>query len=114
MIFRRLFFLTLAVAGSGSGFAAASGPQTDSGMWPVDSLPSALLRHEYGFAPDSSWLDHVRKATVRFDNGGTGAIVSPDGLLLTNQHVVRAAIEKLNQESRDYVRDGFHARTRAE
>jgi hypothetical protein len=46
--------------------------------------------------------------------GGSAAFVSPDGLVLTNQHVAAGQLQKLSTADRDLVRDGFHARSRAE
>jgi hypothetical protein len=46
--------------------------------------------------------------------GGSGAFVSPDGLLLTNHHVAMGQLHKLSTPDRDYMRDGFFARSQAE
>jgi hypothetical protein len=53
-------------------------------------------------------------ATVKVGNIATGSFVSPDGLLMTNQHVGHDSVAKLSSAERDLVRDGFYARTRAE
>jgi hypothetical protein len=37
--------------------------------------------------------------------------VSPNGLLLTNQHIVSGCLAKLSSADNDYVRDGFYAAT---
>ena len=47
-------------------------------------------------------------------SGGTAAFVSPDGLLLTNQHVAAGQLQKSSTAGHDLVRDGFFARTRAD
>ncbi len=46
--------------------------------------------------------------------GASGSFVSPDGLVFTNHHVAFDQIQKLSTPEKDYVRDGFYARTRAE
>src|SRR5205823_1134127 len=56
----------------------------------------------------------VQKASVRFNNGGSGSFVSPDGLAVTNHHIGADSLLKLSGKSKDLHRDGFCARTRAE
>jgi hypothetical protein len=46
--------------------------------------------------------------------GGSASFVSPNGLLLTNQHVAGGQLQKLSTGGRDLVRDGFWAATPAE
>ena len=93
----------------------------DEGMWTFDSPPLRQWKERYGFEPSQEWLDHIRLSTVRLSEGaggGTGCIVSPDGLIMTNQHVGRGQVAKLSTGStgsdagRDLVRDGFYAPTR--
>jgi hypothetical protein len=47
------------------------------------------------------------------NDGGSGAFVSPDGLLMTNQHVAGGQLQKVSTHERDYVKNGFYASTRA-
>ncbi len=47
------------------------------------------------------------KASVRFNNGGSGGFVSPDGLIITNHHIGAGSIQKLSPKNKDYLRDGF-------
>lgn len=90
----------------------------DEGMWTFDNPPLRFWREKYGFEPTTDWLDHIRLSTVRLNDGNpggaTGSLVGPDGLLLTNQHVGAGQVGKLSQPNRDFVKDGFYARTRAE
>jgi len=88
--------------------------RADEGMWTFDNLPIQQLQQRYGFTPDQAWLDHVRLASVLFNDGGSGSFVSPHGLVLTNHHVALTQLEKVSSPTRDYVLDGFYARTAAE
>ena len=85
----------------------------DEGMWTFDNPPLKLLKERYGFTPTEQWLDHLRLASVRFNDGGSGAFVSPDGLVLTNHHVASGQLQKMSSPKKDYVKDGFYAKTRA-
>ena len=82
----------------------------DEGMWPFDSLPLATLKEKYNFEPTKEWLDHVRLGSVRFDTGGSGSFVSPNGLVMTNHHVALSTIQKVSTPEKDWVEPGFSAR----
>lgn len=86
----------------------------DEGMWTFDNPPTKLLQERYGFTPTPEWLDHVRLSSVRFNDGGSGSFVSPHGLALTNHHVAFGQLQKVSTPEKDYVKDGFYARTPAE
>jgi hypothetical protein len=84
----------------------------DEGMWTFDHLPNDLLQQRYGFAASQAWIDHLRLSSVRFNNGGSGSFVSPDGLVMTNHHVGSECIHDLSSGARDYMATGFYAPTR--
>ena len=86
----------------------------DEGMWTFDNPPIKQLKERYGFEPTREWLDHVRLSSVRFNDGGSGSFVSPRGLVLTNHHVALTQLQKVSSPAKDYVKDGFFARTEAE
>lgn len=86
----------------------------DEGMWTFDNPPLKQLKERYGFTPDQAWLDHVRLSSVRFNDGGSGSFVSPNGLVLTNHHVAAGQLQKMSTRQKDYVKDGFYAVTPAE
>jgi len=86
----------------------------DEGMWTFDNPPIKQLKERYGFEPTREWLDHVRLSSVRFNDGGSGSFVSPRGLVLTNHHVALTQLQKVSSPAKDYVKDGFYARTEAE
>ena len=98
--------------------AATLGAQSlthaDEGMWTLDNLPASQLMERYGFEAKPQWLDHVRLASVRFNDGGSGAFVSSNGLVLTNHHVALGQLQKVSTEKNDYVKNGFFARSGAE
>jgi len=107
--------LCLALAGllllttAGATFSVA-----DEGMWTFDNPPLKQLQEKYGFTPTKAWFDHVRLSSVRFNDGGSGSFVSPNGLTITNHHVAFGQLQKLSTAGKDYVKDGFHAKTQAE
>jgi hypothetical protein len=88
--------------------------RADEGMWLYNHPPLKLLKDKYQFEPTDKWLEHVQKASVRFNNGGSGSFVSADGLVMTNHHVGLHGLMQLSKPGKDYVKDGFYAKTRAE
>jgi len=86
----------------------------DEGMWLLNRPPVEALKGKYAFEPSAAWLDHMQKSCVRFETGGSGSIVSANGLVMTNHHVGSDMIEKLSTPERNLMETGFHARTRAE
>jgi len=83
----------------------------DEGMWTFDNPPIKQLQEKYGFTPTQEWLDHVRLSCVRFMDGGSGAFVSPKGLVMTNHHVAVGQLQKISTPEHDYVKTGFYAPT---
>src|SRR5205085_4637275 len=61
-----------------------------------------------------AWLKKVQLASVRFNSGGSGSFVAPDGLVLTNHHIASDTLTKLSTPAHDLLKEGFYARTRAE
>lgn len=86
----------------------------DEGMWLFNQPPRQLLRERHKFDATDAWLEHLQKSSVRFNSGGSGSFVSEDGLLISNHHVGADALQKLSTKEKNYLRDGFHARTHAE
>ncbi|MBS1808275.1 MAG: S46 family peptidase [Acidobacteria bacterium] len=86
----------------------------DEGMWTFDNPPLKAWKEKYNFAPSQEWMDHIRLSTVKVGNIATGSFVSPEGLIMTNQHVGHDSVAKLSTAERDLVKNGFYADTRGE
>ncbi len=86
----------------------------DEGMWTFDNPPLAQWKERYNFVPPAGWLDKVRLASVRLNDGGSASFVSPNGLIITNQHVASGQLSKMSTKEKNYVKDGFYAPTLAE
>lgn len=86
----------------------------EEGMWPFNNVPRAEIKKKYGFEITDEWLDKVRLASVRFNNGGSGSFVSSDGLVLTNYHIVEDIVGEVSTPQKDLAKEGFLAKTRAE
>src|SRR4029079_3618960 len=86
----------------------------DEGMWPFNNIPRTEIKKKYGFDVTDEWLKKVQLASVRFNNGGSGSFVSPNGLVLTNYHIVEDIVGEVSTPEKDLAKEGFVARTRAE
>src|SRR5438552_14291770 len=106
---KRLLSLVLAYA-----FVCSTIASADEGMWLYIEAPKDKIRAKYGFDVTPQWLDHVRLGSVRFNNGGSGSFVSPDGLTFTNHHVGAVCVQQLSTHGHDYIQEGFYAKTQAE
>jgi Peptidase S46 len=96
-----IFFLTCCFI----GFSRA-----DEGMWTFNNFPSQKVQAKYGFAPSQSWLDHIRKSSLRIAEGCSASFISPNGLVMTNHHCVVECEEQLSTAQANFVETGFSAR----
>jgi hypothetical protein len=85
----------------------------DEGMWTFNNVPKADIKQKYGFDVTDEWLRKVQLASVRFP-GGSGSFVSPNGLVLTNYHIVEDFVGELSSAQKDYAKEGFVAHSKAE
>jgi hypothetical protein len=83
-------------------------------MWLFNAPPLKQLKDKYQFEPTPQWLEHLQKASVRFNSGGSGSFVSANGLCITNHHVGADSLQKASSEQHNYLKNGFYARTNAE
>jgi Peptidase S46 len=93
----------------------------DEGMWLPDSLgklPLAEMKKRgFELKPEDIYSltkPSLKDAVVQISIGGTGSFVSPDGLILTNHHVAFAAVTRASTTEKDYINNGFLAKSRAE
>jgi hypothetical protein len=85
----------------------------DEGMWTFNNVPKEDIKQKYGFDVTDDWLHKLQLASVRFP-GGSGSFVSPNGLVLTNYHIVEEVVGELSTATKDYAKEGFVARKQSE
>lgn len=107
----RTFLITCALTFTLSLVAATPRANADEGMWLFTNLPVKQLKEKYNFEPTEEWTNHLMKASVRFNSGGSGSFISSNGLVLTNHHVGAETLHKLSSEENDYYSDGFLAKS---
>src|SRR5438309_3235813 len=105
----RLFALSSLLA-----LAINTSALADEGMWLFNAPPLKQLKEKYEFEPTPQWLEHLQKASVRFNSGGSGSFVSANGLVITNHHVGADTLQKMGDAQHNYLRDGFYAKTQAD
>ena len=103
---RRLLLAFVTLVGAAPAFS-------DGGMWTFHDFPRQLVQREYGADITQPWLDRLRTATIRLSNC-TASFVSGSGLILTNHHCAEACLDENSSATRNLIRDGFLARSRAE
>jgi peptidase S46-like protein len=103
-----------AFAAATSIVIATSTAQGDEGMWLFNNPPLKQWKEKHHFEPPPGWLEHLQKASVRLNSGGSGSFVSANGLLITNHHVGADTLQKISNEQHNYLRDGFYAKTSAD
>jgi hypothetical protein len=85
--------------------------QFDTGkMWTFDFPPIDYFSKTYNFTPSKEWFDKARLSTLRLPNC-TASFVSEDGLVMTNHHCARSALDSVNREGERLAEAGFYAAT---
>jgi len=93
---------------------AAQSARADEGMYLLNNPPAAAIKSTYGFEVTPTFLEHMQKSSVRFATGGSGSVISKDGLVMTNHHVGSDMLLKLSTKENNLLDKGFWAKTRAE
>jgi peptidase S46-like protein len=93
----------------------------DEGMWLPDSVSKLPLtemkKRGFELKPEDIYSltkPSLKDAIVQISIGGTGSFVSSEGLILTNHHIAFAAITRASTSEKDYINNGFLAKSRAE
>ena len=102
--------MALAVLGT---FCAMSA-RADEGMWLLNAPPAKQLQEKYKFTASPEWMEHLQKSCVRFQTGGSGSLVSADGLVMTNHHVGSDMLLKLSTPEKNLLETGFYAKERGQ
>lgn len=103
-------FIILAV------FILATMLVADEGMYPLSEVPRLSLK-EKGLRMDPALIYDPAKNSLLYavvQIGATGSFISEDGLIITNHHVAFGAVQSVSSPERDYLKNGFLARNRAE
>src|SRR5437867_9103356 len=108
--FRPRFYHSLFVFAVGLNTSALA----DAGIWLFNAPPLNQLKEKYQFEPTPQWLEHLQKASVRFNSGGSGSFVSANGLVITNHHVGADTLQKISDAQHNYLRNGFYAKRQAD
>ena len=95
--------------------------RADEGMWmlPLLQKMNAKAMKELGCELTPKQIYNInnsslKDAIVQFGGGCTGEIISPEGLLVTNQHCGYGSIQKLSSVEHDYLKNGYWAMNRNE
>ncbi|HEY5800569.1 MAG TPA: S46 family peptidase, partial [Burkholderiaceae bacterium] len=98
--------------------SAANFASADEGQWQPHQLPQlkAELKRIGIAIPAEKLADltkHPMSAIVSL-GGCSASFVSPDGLVVTNHHCGYSAIQRNSTAQKNFIRDGFLAKTRAD
>lgn len=88
--------------------------QAEPGMWTLDHLPTAAMQKDLGWSPSADWTHKALLGAARIAGGCSASFVSKDGLVLTNHHCAAQCIEEISDAGKNYLKEGFLAKSRAE
>jgi hypothetical protein len=94
----------------------------DEGMWLLklmkqQHLEDSLLKAGLKIPASELYNEHgssMRECIGIFGNGCTGEVVSPEGLVLTNNHCGFSFVHAMSTMDKNYLKDGYFAKSRAE
>jgi hypothetical protein len=96
----------------------ACGAAADEGMWMPQQIPQLAPRlKDMGFLGDpQAFADLTGQpmGAIVSLGGCSASFVSPDGLIVTNNHCVQGALQYNSRPDRNLMVDGFLAKTRAD
>ncbi|MDR0295301.1 MAG: S46 family peptidase, partial [Prevotellaceae bacterium] len=102
-------------------FLMPSSLTADEGMWLVQLLEQNLMRQmkAKGLALDAKEIYNeegasIAGAIVSLEFSCTGSMISDKGLMITNHHCAYNDIHKLSTPEKNYLEDGFFAKTQNE
>ncbi|MCA8944439.1 MAG: S46 family peptidase [Planctomycetes bacterium] len=78
-------------------------------MWTFEHAPLDWFEEAYGFRPSEEWLQALRLASLRFGQGCSSSFVSPNGLIITNNHCAQDYVGQVQPAEEDWVLNGFFA-----
>ncbi|KPJ61116.1 MAG: hypothetical protein AMJ46_03610 [Latescibacteria bacterium DG_63] len=101
-----------------SGVCVSSG-LCDEGIWLPQKLPDEILSEmrERGCELTQEDIFNIEGTGVSnavVNLGATGSFVSPEGLILTNHHVAFGAVQRMSTPEKNYIEQGFLAKTKDE
>lgn len=96
--------------------------RADEGMWLLklmeqQHLADSLRKADLQLPPSQLYSEtgsSLKDVVGIFGNGCTGEVVSPDGLIFTNNHCGFSYIHAMSTVEKNYLKDGFFAKSRAE
>ncbi|HEY1043517.1 MAG TPA: S46 family peptidase [Telluria sp.] len=111
-------FKTLALPVALLGLAASGAARADEGQWQPHQLPQLKAElKRVGITIPAEKLSDLSKhpmSAIVSTGGCSASFVSPDGLVVTNHHCAYSAIQRNSTAEKNYIVNGFLARTRAE
>lgn len=96
--------------------------RADEGMWLLklmeqQHLADSLRKAGLKLRPEQLYSENetsLREVVGIFGNGCTGEVISPKGLLLTNNHCGFSYIHAMSTLQHNYLQDGFFAKSQSE
>ncbi|MDT8437100.1 MAG: S46 family peptidase, partial [Gemmatimonadota bacterium] len=77
-------------------------------MWTFEYPPAEYFSETYGFDANPAWFDRARLSVLRIP-GCSASFVSPRGLVATNHHCVRGAVDRVSGPAETLLDSGFVA-----
>ena len=106
--------LAIPYAFAAAVLSVAAPAAAGEGMWTFDGFPTQRVNRELGTQVDAAWLSRVQAGAVRLAGGCSASLVSPEGLVLTNQHCVRSCVQTFSTPENDVLAKGFSTQGREE